>query len=97
MNWLKETAPTFKALTSSGRKLESEIDFEREVSGDRDDTPASIKEWLDSSDYELVDTPGKLDVKLTRKFRGEQYVSPPREHMPVWQMLCHHITDTCSP
>ncbi len=50
-------------------KLESEIQLESEM---RDsELPASVKDFLDNSPFELKDVPGKEDVVLTRKLGNE--------------------------
>ncbi|KAI0468153.1 mitochondrial glycoprotein [Xylaria cf. heliscus] len=51
-------------------KLASEIQFETEVKSD-DHIPASVKDFLDNSPFELKDEPGKEDVYLVRKFGDE--------------------------
>ncbi|KAK2770715.1 regulatory protein suaprga1 [Colletotrichum kahawae] len=51
-------------------KLESELSFEDEVK-QNEQLPASVKDFLDNGPFELHDTPGKEEVKLTRKF-GEE-------------------------
>lgn len=52
-------------------KLDSELQFESEMK-ENEDLPASIKDFLDNSSFELVDTPGKEDVVLKRKFGNEK-------------------------
>ncbi|KAE9572545.1 Mitochondrial acidic protein MAM33 [Colletotrichum fructicola] len=54
-------------------KLESELSFEDEVK-QNEQLPASVKDFLDNSPFELHDTPGKEEVKLTRKF-GEEKIT----------------------
>ncbi|KAK8138030.1 hypothetical protein PG984_001410 [Apiospora sp. TS-2023a] len=51
-------------------KLDSELQFESEMK-ENEDLPASIKDFLDNSSFELIDTPGKEDVVLKRKFGNE--------------------------
>ncbi|KAI1497278.1 suaprga1-like protein [Biscogniauxia marginata] len=51
-------------------KLESELQFEHEIK-DKDHVPASVKDFLENSPFELKDTPGTEDVVLTRKFGDE--------------------------
>ncbi|KAI5920555.1 suaprga1-like protein [Camillea tinctor] len=51
-------------------KLESELQFESEMK-DSDGTPASVKDFLENSPFELKDTPGAQDVVLTRTFGTE--------------------------
>ncbi|RYP23478.1 hypothetical protein DL767_008794 [Monosporascus sp. MG133] len=50
-------------------KLESELQFEKEMKDN--DVPASVKDFLENSPFELKDTPGMEDVYLTRKFGNE--------------------------
>ncbi len=52
-------------------KLESEIQIEEEMEA-AEQQPASIKDFLDNSPFELVDTPGQEVVKLVRKYGEEQ-------------------------
>lgn len=52
-------------------KLESELQFEEEVK-QNEQLPASVKDFIDNSPFELHDTPGKEEVKLTRKFGEEK-------------------------
>ncbi|EGY20151.1 mitochondrial acidic protein MAM33 [Verticillium dahliae VdLs.17] len=52
-------------------KLESELQFEEEVK-QNEQLPASVKDFLDNSPFELHDSPGKEDVKLTRTFGDEK-------------------------
>ncbi|KAI0453466.1 mitochondrial glycoprotein [Xylaria acuta] len=51
-------------------KLESELQFESEMKGN-EQLPASIKDFMENSPYELKDEPGKEDVYLVRKFGDE--------------------------
>ncbi|KAI1456323.1 mitochondrial glycoprotein [Annulohypoxylon moriforme] len=51
-------------------KLESEIQFEGSMK-EVDQRPASVKDFLENSPFELKDEPGKEDVTLTRKFGNE--------------------------
>ncbi|KAI2635759.1 mitochondrial glycoprotein [Hypomontagnella submonticulosa] len=51
-------------------KLESEIQFEGEMK-ENEQLPASVKDFLENSPFELQDTPGKEDVSLVRKFGNE--------------------------
>ncbi|KAL9099347.1 MAG: hypothetical protein Q9163_005138, partial [Psora crenata] len=51
-------------------KIQSELDMERETR-DSEKLPASISDYLDSSSFELHDTPGHEEVVLTRKFGDE--------------------------
>jgi complement component 1 Q subcomponent-binding protein len=52
-------------------KLESELQFEEEVK-QNEQLPASVKDFIDNSPFELQDTPGKEEVKLTRTFGEEK-------------------------
>lgn len=54
-------------------KLDSEIQFEEEVK-QNEQLPASVKDFLDNSPFELQDTPGKEDVKLVRTL-GEEKIT----------------------
>ncbi|KAK1451392.1 hypothetical protein CMEL01_05966 [Colletotrichum melonis] len=54
-------------------KLESELQFEEEVK-QNEQLPASVKDFIDNSPFELQDTPGKEEVKLIRKF-GEEKIT----------------------
>ena len=51
--------------------LDREIRFEDEA-GHNEQLPASIKDFLDNSQFELVDVPGSEEVKLTRTFNDEK-------------------------
>ncbi|TGJ85484.1 hypothetical protein E0Z10_g3239 [Xylaria hypoxylon] len=51
-------------------KLESELQFESEMK-QSEQLPASIKDFLDNSPYELKDEPGQEDVYLVRKMGNE--------------------------
>lgn len=51
-------------------KLDSELQFETEMR-DEEETPATIKDFLENSPFELKDIPGQEDVYLTRKFGNE--------------------------
>ncbi|KAI0886523.1 mitochondrial glycoprotein [Annulohypoxylon maeteangense] len=51
-------------------KLDSEIQFEGSMK-EVDQLPASVKDFLENSPFELKDEPGKEDVTLTRKFNNE--------------------------
>ncbi|KAI2467370.1 mitochondrial glycoprotein [Annulohypoxylon bovei var. microspora] len=51
-------------------KLESELQFEGSMK-EVDKFPASVKDFLENSPFELKDEPGKEDVTLTRKFGSE--------------------------
>ncbi|KAK1248413.1 hypothetical protein MKX08_006633 [Trichoderma sp. CBMAI-0020] len=52
-------------------KLDSEIQIEEDIKVN-EQQPASIKDFLDNSPFELVDTPGQEVVKLTRSFNEEK-------------------------
>lgn len=54
-------------------KLESEIQIEEDMKAN-EQQPASIKDFLDNSPFELIDTAGEEVVKLTRTFGEEKYV-----------------------
>ena len=51
-------------------KLESELRFESEMK-ENEQQPASVKDFLANSPFELKDVPGKEDVYLVRKFGNE--------------------------
>ncbi|KAI1207571.1 mitochondrial glycoprotein [Annulohypoxylon truncatum] len=51
-------------------KLDSELQFEGSMK-EVDQYPASVKDFLENSPFELKDEPGKEDVTLTRKFGNE--------------------------
>ncbi|KAG6038905.1 hypothetical protein E4U41_003552 [Claviceps citrina] len=52
-------------------KLGSELEIEAEV-GNQEQLPASIKDFLENSPFELIDTPGHEVVKLVRSFGNEK-------------------------
>lgn len=52
-------------------KLESEISIENEMAAS-EEQPASIKDFLENSPFELVDIPGQEVVKLVRDFGDEK-------------------------
>ncbi|KAH0493004.1 hypothetical protein TgHK011_007927 [Trichoderma gracile] len=52
-------------------KLESEIQIEEDIKAN-EQQPASIKDFLDNSPFELVDTPGQEVVKLIRNYGDEK-------------------------
>ncbi|KAM0262496.1 hypothetical protein ACHAQJ_001750 [Trichoderma viride] len=54
-------------------KLDSEIQIEEDIKVN-EQQPASIKDFLDNSPFELIDTPGQEIVKLTRTF-GEEKIT----------------------
>lgn len=51
-------------------KIESELQLEKEMR-DSEKLPSSLQDYLDSSSFELHDTPGQEEVVLTRKFGDE--------------------------
>ncbi|KAI0007854.1 mitochondrial glycoprotein [Xylariaceae sp. FL0662B] len=51
-------------------KLESELQFEGELK-ENEQLPASVKDFLENSPFELTDIPGKEDITLKRKFGNE--------------------------
>lgn len=55
-------------------KLESEIQIEEDLKNS-EQQPASIKDFLDNTPFELQDTPGQEVVKLIRSFNDEKYGS----------------------
>lgn len=52
-------------------KLESEIQVEEEMSATQQQ-PSSIKDFIDNSPFDLVDTPGEETVRLVRNFGDEK-------------------------
>ncbi|KEY67883.1 hypothetical protein S7711_02094 [Stachybotrys chartarum IBT 7711] len=52
-------------------KLDSEIQIEDDVKAN-EQQPASIKDFLDNSPFELIDTPGQEVVKLVRQYGDEK-------------------------
>lgn len=52
-------------------KLSSEISFEAEMK-ENEPQPASIKDFLDNSPFEIQDTPGAQNVVLTRTYNNEK-------------------------
>lgn len=52
-------------------KLESELQIEEDMKANEQE-PASIKDFLTNSAFELIDTPGQEVVKLTRSFGDEK-------------------------
>lgn len=68
-----------KATENDGElsaKLESEIKIEEDIKASEQD-PASIKDFLNNSAFELIDTPGQEIVKLVRDFGDEKSVLVP--------------------
>ena len=51
-------------------KLESELQFENEMK-ENEQLPASVKDFLENSPFELKDIPGNEEVVLSRKFGNE--------------------------
>ena len=52
-------------------KIESEIQYETEVE-DGDMEPTSVKDFLKNGPFEVIDVPGKEEVKLVRDFGAEK-------------------------
>ncbi|TWU78218.1 hypothetical protein ED733_007981 [Metarhizium rileyi] len=52
-------------------KLDSEIQIEEDMRA-QEQQPASIKDFLENSPFELIDTPGQEVVKLVRSFGNEK-------------------------
>lgn len=52
-------------------KLASEIEFENDVK-ENEPLPASVKDFLDNSKFQLEDVAGKEDVILTRTYGDEK-------------------------
>jgi hypothetical protein len=76
------TTSVRKATENDGElsaKLESEIKIEEDIKASEQD-PASIKDFLNNSAFELIDTPGQEIVKLVRDFGDEKSVLVP----PHW-------------
>lgn len=71
-------------------KLESEIQYEDSLKASEQE-PASIKDFLDNSPFELIDTPGEEVVKLVRTFGEEKYVLVPS----TAAMAQSHSVHTC--
>ncbi|KAH8668902.1 mitochondrial glycoprotein [Xylariales sp. PMI_506] len=63
-------APAGEVDEELSQKLESELQYENELK-ESDQAPSSIKDFLENSPFELIDTPGKEDVILKRKFGNE--------------------------
>jgi complement component 1 Q subcomponent-binding protein len=51
-------------------KLESEFEMENELK-DSYEIPTSVKDYLENGPFEIVDTPGREDITLTRQFGDE--------------------------
>ncbi len=54
-------------------KIESEIQIEEEMKASEQE-PSSVKDFIDNSPFELIDTPGQEVVKLVRTFGEEKCV-----------------------
>ncbi|SPO05220.1 related to MAM33 - mitochondrial acidic matrix protein [Cephalotrichum gorgonifer] len=52
-------------------KLASEIEFEEEVSKE-EQMPASIRDFIDQGNFEVIDIEGKEEVRLVRNFGSEK-------------------------
>lgn len=52
-------------------KLDSEIQIEEEMK-EQEQEPASVKDFLANTPFELIDTPGQEVVKLQRNFGDEK-------------------------
>ncbi|KAI0968348.1 mitochondrial glycoprotein [Xylaria arbuscula] len=63
-------APENEADREILEKLESELQFESEMKAN-EQLPASIKDFIENTSYELKDEPGKEDVYLVRKIGNE--------------------------
>ncbi|KAK6085246.1 regulatory protein SUAPRGA1 [Seiridium cupressi] len=63
-------APAGEVDEELSAKLESELQYENELK-ESEPTPSSVKDFLENSPFELIDTPGKEDVVLKRKFGNE--------------------------
>lgn len=55
-------------------KLESEMHFEGEMAREESEQPASVKDFLVGSQFELIDVKGQEDVILRKTFGNETYV-----------------------
>ncbi|KAI1081012.1 mitochondrial glycoprotein [Whalleya microplaca] len=64
-------APAAEVDEELSVKLESEMEFEGAMK-DGEKQPASVKDFLENSPFELTDKPGKESVSLTRKFGNEK-------------------------
>ncbi|KAI1870389.1 hypothetical protein JX265_001735 [Neoarthrinium moseri] len=63
-------APAGEVDEELSLKIDSELQYENELK-ESEPTPASVKDFLENSPFELIDTPGKEDVILKRKFGNE--------------------------
>lgn len=52
-------------------KIESEIQIEEEMKASEQE-PSSVKDFIENSPFELIDTPGQEVVKLVRDFGEEK-------------------------
>jgi len=52
-------------------KLEDELQMEKEMT-ESDDLPPNLKEFMDTSQFQIHDTPGEEEVVLTRSFGNER-------------------------
>lgn len=68
---LRRAAASSETDGELSAKLESEIQIEEDMKANEQD-PASIKDFLNNSAFELVDTPGQEVVKLVRNFGDEK-------------------------
>lgn len=69
----EHSSHTYTVLDELIAKLDSEIQVERDISKPDSSVSESIEEFLQSSGFQLHDTPGVEDVILTRKF-GDEHV-----------------------
>ena len=63
-------APAGEVDEELSAKLDSELQFEGELK-EAEQTPASVKDFLDNSPFKIQDTPGNEDVVLKREFGNE--------------------------
>lgn len=68
---LLRRAPAGTVDAELSAKLDSEIAFEAEMK-ENDAQPVSVKDFLDNSQFDVLDTPGMQDVVLTRTFGNEK-------------------------
>lgn len=70
-------------------KIESEIQIEEEMKASEQE-PSSVKDFIDNSPFELIDTPGQEVVKLVRNFGEEKCApfSPFRSSIPLKPAIC---------
>ena len=62
---------TFPVDQELAAKLDSELQMEKEMR-DTDQLPPNVKDFLDNSPFDIVDTPGQEEVVLTRTFGDEK-------------------------